>query len=155
MLRRLVLTASASVAALVAAMPVTAAADPPPLRLPVPLPLPVPLLSGPDKLTVTVSETGLARTDGTYELQCGPTGGTHPAAQDACDRLDELAREGENPFAPVPRTQMCTQQMGGRATAHITGIWRGQRVDAAFSRTNGCEISRWKTMQPVLPKTRS
>jgi hypothetical protein len=155
MLRRLVLTASASVAALVAAVPASAAADPPHLRLPVPLPLPVHLLSGPDRLTVTVSKSGLARTDGTYELKCGPTGGTHPTAQDACDRLDELAREGENPFAPVPRTQMCTQQMGGSATARITGIWRGQHVDATFSRTNGCEISRWETMQPVLPNTRS
>ncbi|MGW1496809.1 hypothetical protein ACWCPZ_37025, partial [Streptomyces sp. NPDC002402] len=30
------------------------------------------------RLTVTVSDT--ARTDGMYELRCGPTGGDHPAA---------------------------------------------------------------------------
>ncbi|WP_405999817.1 SSI family serine proteinase inhibitor [Streptomyces sp. NBC_00829] len=156
MLRRIVLTATASAAALFAAVPVAGAS---------PLPFPLPLLSGadsaeelPDHLTVAVSAAG-ARTDGTYELECGPTGGTHPVAQAACDRLDELARErqesGKDPFAPVAEDQMCTQQMGGPATAHITGTWQGRRVDATFSRTNGCEISRWQTMEPILPNTRS
>jgi hypothetical protein len=45
--------------------------------------------------------------------------------------------------------------MGGPQTAHITGTWQGQRVDATFRRTDGCEISRWRTMEPVLPNTRS
>ncbi|MGW3627749.1 SSI family serine proteinase inhibitor [Streptomyces sp. NPDC000880] len=151
MLRRIVLTATASVAALVAAVPAAGAS---PLRPS--LPLPMPLLSSPsaDQLTMTVSETG-ARTPELYQLECGPTGGTHPSAQAACDRLEQLARDGMDPFAPVPEDQMCTQQMGGPETAHITGTWHGQRVDATFSRTNGCEISRWRTMEPVLPNTRS
>ncbi|MET7618842.1 SSI family serine proteinase inhibitor [Streptomyces sp. NPDC005408] len=154
MLRCIVLTATASVAALVAAVP-AAGASPLPLPLPVPVAVPLPLLSSPadDQLTVTVSDT--ARTDGMYELECGPTGGDHPSAQAACDRLDEFAREGQDPFAPVPQDQMCTQQMGGSETAHITGTWRGRDVDATFNRTNGCEISRWQSMQPVLPNTRS
>jgi hypothetical protein len=147
MLRRLLLTASASVAALAASVPVSASASP--------LPLSPPLLSAPDALSVTVSESGHERTDGKYDLACGPTGGTHPSAQAACDRLEQLAREGKDPFAPVPEDQMCTQQMGGPATAHITGTWQGKRVDATFSQTNGCEISRWQTMEPVLPNTRS
>ena len=149
MLRRLVLTATASVAALAAAVPAAGAASP------VPLPLPLPLLSQPDELTVTVAGTGNARTTGTYKLQCGPTGGTHPSARAACERLDELAREGRNPFAPVPKDQMCTQMYGGPATARVTGTWQGKRVDAAFNRGNGCEISRWQTLEPVLPNTRS
>ncbi|MFI2352710.1 SSI family serine proteinase inhibitor [Streptomyces sp. NPDC019443] len=151
MLRRIVLTATASLAALVAAVPAAGASP-----LPLALPLPLPLLSSQatDQLTMTVSETG-ARTDGLYELECGPTGGTHPSAQAACDRLDQLARDGMDPFAPVPQDQMCTQQMGGPQTAHITGTWQGQRVDATFRRTDGCEISRWRTMEPVLPNTRS
>ncbi len=142
MLRRLlVLTATA----LAAAAPAAGAS-------PV---FPLPLLSSPDRLTVIVSETGNARTDGRYELACDPAGGTHPAADAACARLDELAREGRDPFAPVAEDQMCTQQAGGPATARVTGTWRGERVDATFSRTNGCEISRWRTLQPVLPNTRS
>ncbi|MEV6395399.1 SSI family serine proteinase inhibitor [Streptomyces sp. NPDC051907] len=161
MLRRLVLTAAASVAALASALPAApASADP------LPLPLP-PLLQGSgavveedeqeSELTVTTADTGNVRTSGQYELACGPAGGkgSHPLPQGACDRLDKLAQEGKNPFAPVPEDQMCTQQYGGDATAHIVGTWRGQPVDAHFSLKNGCEISRWETLVPVLPKTRS
>ncbi|MEU9604003.1 SSI family serine proteinase inhibitor [Streptomyces sp. NPDC048057] len=165
MLRRIVLIASASAAVLTGtalAGPASAASG-----LPVPLPVPVP---GPlasllgeqpeDRLTVVVSETGNPRTDGRYELDCSPAGakgalgfpgGTHPAGVGACARLDEMAREGENPFAPVPRDALCTQQAGGPATARVTGTWQGQRVDSTFTRQNGCEISRWNLMRPILP----
>ncbi|MFE6128892.1 SSI family serine proteinase inhibitor [Streptomyces sp. NPDC056437] len=146
MLRRLVLTATVTAAALAGAVPAAGAA---------PLPFPLPLLSAPDRLTVIVSDTGNTRTDGRYELTCDPAGGTHPAAVKACARLDELAQEDRNPFAPVSEDQMCTMQSGGPATARVTGTWQGQRVDATFNRANGCEISRWRTMEPVLPNTRS
>ncbi|MER7045196.1 SSI family serine proteinase inhibitor [Streptomyces jumonjinensis] len=156
MLRRIVLTVSASAAALGAAVTPAGALT---------LPFPLPLLSTAgqhqgqhqerDRLTVVVSETGNARTDGRYELECDPAGGTHPAAESACARLDQLAREGENPFAPVPADRMCTQQSGGPATARVTGTWHGRPVDATFTRSDGCEISRWQTMEPVLPSTRS
>ncbi|MEU0990729.1 SSI family serine proteinase inhibitor [Streptomyces sp. NPDC005953] len=154
MLRRIILTATTSAAALIATVPVAGATT---------LPFPLPLLSSPllsseaDRLTVIVSETGYTRADGRYELECsssGGAGGTHPAAERACNRLDEIAREGSNPFAPVPQGQMCTQQSGGPATARVTGTWQGRPVDAVFSRTDGCEISRWRTMEPVLPSTR-
>ncbi|MCQ6555979.1 subtilase-type protease inhibitor [Streptomyces sp. C10-9-1] len=157
MLRRLALTAAVSAAALGAAAPAPAAvADP------LPLPLPVLGLTGdapgsartaPDELTVVVSRTGYARTDGRYRLECDPVGGTHPAARSACARLDEIARSGRDPFAPVPRGRMCTQQYGGSATARITGTWQGRPVDASFDRSNGCEISRWRSLEPVLPNT--
>ncbi|HET6858986.1 MAG TPA: SSI family serine proteinase inhibitor [Streptomyces sp.] len=141
MLRRLVLTAAASVAALSVAAPVAVAG-----------PLPVPLLhSGEDLLTVTTSETGAPGGDATYKLECGPAGGSHPQAQAACDRLGELAGQGKDPFAPAPEGQMCTQQYGGAATARVTGIWQGRPVDAVFGRGDGCEISRWNSMTPVLP----
>ncbi|MFE7129729.1 SSI family serine proteinase inhibitor [Streptomyces sp. NPDC057638] len=108
-----------------------------------------------DRLTVTISETGNTRTDGRYELQCGPTGGTHPAAEAACGRLDELAGGEADPFAPVPEGTYCTQQTGGPATARVTGTWRGQPVDATFTQVDGCEISRWQNLEPILPSTRS
>ncbi|MEU0370754.1 SSI family serine proteinase inhibitor [Streptomyces sp. NPDC006283] len=158
MLRRLVLTATASVAALAAAVPATGAAASP---LPLPLPLmeqpepPVVTEQQPDRLSVTVSQTGNTRTDGRYELKCGPAGGTHPSAESACRRLEELAKQERDPFAPVPQDQMCTQQFGGPATARVTGTWRGRQIDATFDRSNGCEISRWQTLEPVLPNTRS
>jgi hypothetical protein len=122
-------------------------------------PLPLGLLGEaeqrPDRLTVTVSETGNPHADGSYELTCRPAGGTHPQAKRACDRLDRFAADGTDPFAPVSTRSMCTQQHGGGARAKVTGTWRGERVDAAFDRENGCEISRWKDLEPVLPSVRS
>lgn len=117
-----------------------------------PLP-PLPLLSTPDSLTVVVEQSGHSDADGTFRLECGGTpGGTHPAAANACKRLDQLAAAGGNPFAPVPEDQACTQQYGGPATAHVTGSWQGRTIDARFTRVNGCEISRWENLRPVLPR---
>ncbi|MEU8757721.1 SSI family serine proteinase inhibitor [Streptomyces sp. NPDC048659] len=117
-----------------------------------PLP-PLPLLSSPDVLTVVVEKSGHAEADGTFRLECGGTpGGSHPAAENACKRLEQFAVAGSDPFAPVPAGQSCTQQYGGPATAHVTGDWQGRRIDARFSRANGCEISRWENLRPVLPR---
>ncbi|MFF8697143.1 SSI family serine proteinase inhibitor [Streptomyces sp. NPDC015144] len=104
------------------------------------------------QLTITVSGSGHAGADGVFRLRCAPPGGSHPAARAACDRLDELAGRGAAPFAPVARDALCTMQFGGPATARITGTWRGRGVDAAFDRSDGCEISRWNTLRPVLPE---
>ncbi|QEV18974.1 SSI family serine proteinase inhibitor [Streptomyces alboniger] len=138
MLRRLVLTAAASAAALSAA-PFTAHAV-------------TPAETPTDRLTITVSDSG-GDGEGTYELTCHPTGGTHPAKEKACARLDEITVYGKDTFAPVPDDAMCTMQYGGPATAHITGTWQGRPVDARYSRGNGCEISRWNNLAPVLPRT--
>ncbi|WP_055570081.1 SSI family serine proteinase inhibitor [Streptomyces atriruber] len=138
MLRRFALTAAASVAAL-AALPATAQAT-------------SPTAAPTDRLTVTVTGSG-GEGDGTYELNCHPTGGTHPNAAKACERLDEVTVWGTDPFAPVPKDSMCTMQYGGPATAHVTGTWQGRPVDATYDRSNGCEISRWDGLVPVLPAT--
>ncbi|MER6094703.1 SSI family serine proteinase inhibitor [Streptomyces sp. NPDC001728] len=119
-----------------------------------PLP-PLPLLPTPDSLTVTISESGYPEADGTFDLTCDDrAGGNHPAAETACKRLGQLATEGGNPFKPVPADQLCTQVYGGPALAHITGTWQGRRIDARFSRANGCEIDRWENLEPVLPLVR-
>ncbi|MCX4511874.1 subtilase-type protease inhibitor [Streptomyces sp. NBC_01619] len=153
MLRRFVLivaaTATASVAALTVAVPTAGAAP----SAPIPLPL---LESEPgDQLTVITSDTGNPEANGTYELKCGPAGGTHPEAQAACDKLAEFASAEEDPFTPVDQDRMCTMQHGGPATARVTGTWQGRSIDATFDRTNGCEIKRWETLEPVLPTARN
>ncbi|MFD0416603.1 SSI family serine proteinase inhibitor [Streptomyces sp. NPDC127108] len=102
-----------------------------------------------DRLTVSVSEAGAG--NGTYTLECAPAGGTHPSPDDACERLDQLAAEGVNPFMEVPRDAACTQQYGGPETARVQGTWQGRPVDTTFSRTDGCQISRWNSLVPVLP----
>ncbi|MFI7005670.1 SSI family serine proteinase inhibitor [Streptomyces sp. NPDC050145] len=157
---RLLLTAAASAAALGASLPAAAHADTGPIRT---APGPVGLLDGllpkspapapsPDKLTLTVADSGNGN-DGTYELRCAPAGGTHPDAAAACARLDEIGNEGQDPFAPAPKDQLCTMQYGGPATAHITGTWHGRAVDASYSLADGCQIARWQQLSPVLPAT--
>ncbi|GGY50150.1 SSI family serine proteinase inhibitor [Streptomyces xanthochromogenes] len=145
MLRRFAVTAAASLAALAAA----------PTALAGPLPVPLPLLGGgqtEDRLTVTVDD--VPGVEGTYTLECHPAGGSHPRAQQACDKLDSVTTWGKDPFAPVPKDRACTFVYGGAATAHVTGSWAGRPVDATYSRTNGCEISRWDNLVPVLPSGR-
>ncbi|KDR60075.1 subtilase-type protease inhibitor [Streptomyces albidoflavus] len=109
--------------------------------------------AGQDRLTVTVRDTGAG--DGTYVLRCRPAGGDHPDVKGACGRLAELAAQGQDPFAPVPRDAMCTMQYGGDATARVEGSWRGRAVDTSFARTDGCRIARWDRLVPVLPSTGS
>ena len=83
-----------------------------------------------------------------WTLTCGATaGGTHPDAQAACDHLARMS----DPFGPIPKDRMCTQIYGGPQTAHVTGRWHGAAVDLRLSRVDGCRISQWNDLGPVLP----
>lgn len=97
-------------------------------------------------LTITLDETGEGETR-TWRLTCEPVGGDHPDPDAACDAL---ARGGLEAFAPTPRDVACTEQWGGPQRATVTGTVDGTRVDAEFSRINGCEISRWEALAPLL-----
>ncbi|MFJ6074691.1 SSI family serine proteinase inhibitor [Streptomyces sp. NPDC093065] len=104
-----------------------------------------------DHLTVTVRDAGPGM-DGTYELSCHPADGHHPDPEGACAVVERDTRWGRDTFAPVPEGSVCTMQYGGPATAHVTGVWAGRPVDATYDRRNGCEISRWDGMVPLLPE---
>jgi hypothetical protein len=97
------------------------------------------------ELTVTVVD-GPRLPPRVRTLTCDPPGGTHPDPVAACRAL-ERAR---HPFDPVPAGMLCTQVYGGPETATITGTWRGAPVDAAYRRTDGCEIARWQALAAVL-----
>ncbi|MET7270795.1 SSI family serine proteinase inhibitor [Streptomyces flaveolus] len=107
-----------------------------------------------DHLTVTVRDAGPGA-DGTYELYCHPDGGSHPDPAGACAVLDQDTRWGQDAFAPVPEGSVCTMQYGGPATAHVTGTWAGRPVDARYDRSDGCQVSRWNRMVPLLPDLRA
>jgi hypothetical protein len=101
-----------------------------------------PLASGPlADLTVEVEPAGkraVVRCDAPEDSElCG-----------AIDRLDPKV------FEPTPGNVACTQQYGGPETATVKGTLRGEPVDAAFSRENGCEISRWQDAAPLLEAAR-
>ncbi|MDJ1131760.1 SSI family serine proteinase inhibitor [Streptomyces iconiensis] len=104
-----------------------------------------------DRLVFTVTDSGNGAHDGSYTLRCRPAGGNHPSPQRACAALERAAAGGEDPFKPVAPDAQCTMIHGGPATAHVSGAWRGQTVDARFKRTNGCEIDRWAKLVPALP----
>ena len=80
-------------------------------------------------------------------LTCDPPGGTHPNPAEACEKLDAL----DDPFAPPPLDEMCTEQYGGPQEALIEGTYRGEPVSYKLSRTNGCEIGRYQTLGFLLP----
>lgn len=158
-------TTAAALAALALTAPVAASAPAAPASPATPTDLsvgspsataPLPLLSrSSDHLTITVSDSGKAATNGTHELYCHPARGTHTDARGACAKLDSLSRWGKDLFAGVPKGSKCTMQYGGPATARITGTWAGRPVNAQFSRADGCEISRWNRFVPVLPSVAS
>ncbi|WP_299957735.1 SSI family serine proteinase inhibitor [uncultured Modestobacter sp.] len=97
-------------------------------------------------------EVSLDRGDGgsaeTRTLTCEPEpGGTYADPAAVCDHLQGL----EDPFAPLPADQMCTQQFGGPQTATVTGRWAGEPVDLQLDRTDGCAIAQWDRLGPLLP----
>ncbi|HRA50193.1 SSI family serine proteinase inhibitor [Actinotalea sp.] len=98
-------------------------------------------------LTIGLDETG-GGTVVTTTLSCAPVGGDHPDANAACAALE--AAGGAEAFAPLPPDATCTEQYGGPQTATVTGTVDGERVDADFSRINGCEIARWDALAPLL-----
>jgi hypothetical protein len=95
------------------------------------------------ELTVTVDKDG----DG---------GGAAKSADVACDAAGDsqacAAVDGmkADTFEPVPADVACTQQYGGPETATVKGTLRGETIDARFTRTNGCEISRWNAAADLL-----
>lgn len=89
---------------------------------------------------------GSGQRERTYTLRCGPPGGDHPTPRAACRQLEQL----EDPFATVPQDTACTEIYGGPQTATVTGTFRGEPVDAQFSRTDGCQISRWDAHAVLL-----
>jgi Subtilisin inhibitor-like len=83
-----------------------------------------------------------------WRLTCDPPGGTHPDPKSACRALEA---NGAVALPPVPEDKACTQIYGGPETATITGTWQGQPVMSRFARNDGCQISRWKLMEGLLP----
>ncbi|WP_445155408.1 serine protease inhibitor [Arthrobacter sp. Hor0625] len=73
---------------------------------------------------------------------------------DPAAALAALREHGEEVFFPQPGPpRLCTQQYGGPQVAVVTGRYLGRSVHCEFSRTDGCEIARWRAMAPLLGGT--
>jgi hypothetical protein len=71
-------------------------------------------------------------------LQCEPTGGTHPTAEDACTKL--IAVDGR--FALLPRAQgYGCGAVWMPVTVTVTGTWRLQPVYFTKTYGNDCEAA--------------
>ena len=84
-----------------------------------------------------------------WTLRCSRDGsaGDHPDPDGACSHLSGL----DDPFAPLADDRVCSEQFGGPQTARVTGTWRGAAVDLRLSREDGCAISQWDALGPLLP----
>jgi Subtilisin inhibitor-like len=102
--------------------------------------------AGTTDLTIVVND-GSGKTS-TWRLACDPPGGSHPDPKAAC-RV--LKANGAAALPPVPEDKICTQIYGGPETATITGTWEGKQVLSQFARNDGCQISRWKLLEGLLP----
>ena len=98
-------------------------------------------------LTIVVWPQGPDGPSQKWTLRCGPTGGTLPARATACRRLNSLT----NPFRRIPKDAVCTAVYGGPDVALIVGRYEGRRIWVQVRRRNGCEISRWDRLRPLLP----
>lgn len=78
------------------------------------------------------------------DLTCPPANGS---SRTSCRVLDRVRPEA---FDPVPPGRACTEIYGGPETLRVVGRIGDSRVDSRFSRINGCEISRWDALAPVL-----
>ncbi|MET4095429.1 serine protease inhibitor [Arthrobacter sp. UYCu712] len=89
-----------------------------------------------------------------YSFRLEASGGAATAGStlpDPAAALKAVDRFGEDIFFPKPGPpKMCTQQYGGPQVAVVTGWFLGRRVHSEFSRTDGCEIARWRAMAPLL-----
>jgi hypothetical protein len=60
--------------------------------------------------------------------------------------LDKAAGATLKDFEPTASDQACTEIYGGPGKATVKGTLDGAAVNATFTRSNGCEISRWEKM---------
>jgi Tol biopolymer transport system component len=109
----------------------------------------VPPPKGKISLTIALSPNSAKPRVGrrTYTLRCRPAAGTLPRRASACAQLLRV----QNPFAPVPRDQACTQIYGGPQQATVIGVYGGKPVRTTFTRTDGCQIARWNRVRFLFP----
>lgn len=105
----------------------------------------------PSDLTIVFNEGTGTSGAATWHLICAPDGGDHPDPANACAALTKHATTALS----APAGQICTNPIptnyGGPQTARITGTWQGTAVDTTFTRINGCAITRWDALVPLLP----
>jgi hypothetical protein len=99
-------------------------------------------------LTVTVDDDGAKGSEQPRELELDCE---KPTDSLACGAAAGVSAAD---LKPTGGDVACTQIYGGPEEATIKGTIRGDTVDARFTRTDGCEISRWDRVKPLLAEVR-
>jgi hypothetical protein len=118
------------------------------MRLPVALIVCAALIAGCGEDDEQPADAPAAVADLVVEVEPGGKSGTVEC--DAAEDCPEVAALEPAVFEPTPGNVACTQQYGGPEQATVKGTFKGQPVDASFSRENGCEIARWEDAKPIL-----
>jgi hypothetical protein len=95
-------------------------------------------------LTVTVDRDGAKGGQKPLELKLDCE---KPTDSQACGAAAGVSAAD---LRPTGGDTACTQIYGGPEEAAIKGEIRGESVDATFTRTDGCEISRWDRVKALL-----
>ncbi|WP_425860044.1 hypothetical protein [Arthrobacter sp. TWP1-1] len=102
-------------------------------------------------LTITLTESPGAAPRTFRLVADGSTPAAESTLPDSAAALAAVELHGQKIFFALPDpARICTQQYGGPQIAVVTGWFNGQEVNAAFSRTDGCEISRWQALAPLF-----
>ncbi|WP_342028210.1 serine protease inhibitor [Arthrobacter alpinus] len=102
-------------------------------------------------LTITLTESPEAAPRTFRLVADGSTPAPESTLPDSAAALDAVEQHGEKIFFALPDpNRICTQQYGGPQIAVVTGSFHGREVEATFSRTDGCEISRWQALAPLF-----
>jgi hypothetical protein len=102
-------------------------------------------------LTITLTESPGAAPRTFRLVADGSTPAAESTLPDSAAALAAVELHGQKIFFALPDPKrVCTQQYGGPQIAVVTGWFHGQEVNAAFSRTDGCEISRWQALAPLF-----
>jgi hypothetical protein len=96
------------------------------------------------RLTVTVDNDGAKGSEQPKQLSLDCKA---PTDSQACGAAAGVSAAD---LRPTGKGTACTQIYGGPEEATIKGQIRGEDVDATFTRTDGCEISRWDKVKALL-----
>lgn len=103
-------------------------------------------------LDVTIDD---GETQASFRLVCDgtPRFEGDAAERDAAAACEAVAAAKDRLLAlgdPDREPEMCTEVYGGPEKAAITGTVDGEPIDAEVSRHNGCGISDWDQLEPLL-----
>ena len=89
-------------------------------------------------------------TASTLTCTAGEQTGTGALATGAAEACANARQNADLLVQGSPQDRMCTEIYGGPQIAVVTGTLDGEEVDRTFTRSDGCQIADWDTLQPLL-----